>query len=71
MFIRSGHAHSLGHELSFPLTDLRTRSAYAEGAGIYRILPAGVAIPRHTEELRAIVRCAADPGGGRSSTPVL
>ncbi|HMA43458.1 MAG TPA: FAD-binding oxidoreductase [Gemmatimonadales bacterium] len=36
--------------------DLRTRSAYSEGAGIYRILPAAVTIPRNTDEVVQLVR---------------
>jgi FAD/FMN-containing dehydrogenase len=42
------------------LTDPRVRAAYAEGAGIYRIVPAGVALPRGVEELQRLVRWAAD-----------
>jgi len=42
------------------LTDARTRAAYAEGAGIYRIIPAGVAIPADSEELAALVRWAVE-----------
>jgi len=41
------------------LTDPRTLAAYSEGAGIYRILPRGVALPRGVEELQHIVRWAA------------
>lgn len=41
-------------------TDPRLRAAYSEGAGIYRIVPAAVALPRNITELRAIVRWAAD-----------
>ena len=44
------------------LTDLRTRAAYSEGAGIYRIVPAAVAVPRGVEELQRLVRWAADSG---------
>jgi FAD/FMN-containing dehydrogenase len=44
------------------LTDARIRAAYAEGAGIYRIVPSAVAIPRHGDELRALVRWAAATG---------
>ena len=40
------------------LTDFRARASYAEGAGIYRIVPAGVAIPRSLEELQQLVRWA-------------
>ncbi len=43
-------------------TDLRSRAAYAEGAGIYRILPAAVAVPRGVEELQHLVRWAAETG---------
>jgi FAD/FMN-containing dehydrogenase len=35
--------------------DARSRAAYAEGAGIYRIVPAGVAAPRSIEDLRLIL----------------
>ena len=42
--------------------DHRLRSAYAEGAGIYRILPAGVALPASVEELQVLVRWAAETG---------
>src|SRR5881398_1827462 len=44
------------------LTDLRTRAAYSEGAGIYRIVPAAVAVPRGVEELQELVRWAAATG---------
>jgi len=44
------------------LTDTRVRAAYSEGAGIYRIIPAGVALPRGVEELQDLVRWAADTG---------
>src|SRR5439155_9781185 len=40
------------------LTDPRTRAAYAEGAGIYRIVPEAVAIPRDLPELQALVHWA-------------
>ena len=42
------------------LTDPRIRAAYTEGAGIYRIVPSAVAIPRGVEELQQLVRWAAD-----------
>ena len=48
------------------LTDLRARAAYTEGAGIYRIVPSGVAIPRGVEELRQLVRWAS-----ASQTPLI
>ena len=41
------------------LSDPRVRAAYTEGAGIYRIVPSGVAIPRGVEELQQLVRWAA------------
>jgi len=57
------------------LTDSRTRAAYAEGAGIYRIVPAAVAIPTDVPELQALVRWAAQtrtaliPRGAGSGMP--
>src|SRR5437588_7571641 len=44
------------------LTDIRSRAAYSEGAGIYRIVPAAVAVPRGVEELQELVRWAAATG---------
>ena len=44
------------------LSDIRTRAAYSEGAGIHRIVPAGVAVPRSPEEVRALIRWAAASG---------
>ena len=40
-------------------SDFRARAAYAEGAGIYRILPAAVAVPSTTGALRELVLWAA------------
>ena len=40
------------------LTDTRTRAAYSEGAGIYRVIPAAVAVPRSLEELQQLVSWA-------------
>jgi FAD/FMN-containing dehydrogenase len=40
-------------------TDERARSAYAEGAGIYRILPAAVCLPRDRQDLVSLVGWAA------------
>jgi len=40
-------------------TDLRARAAYSEGAGIFRIIPAGVAVPSTTGALRDLVTWAA------------
>ena len=57
------------------LTDERTRAAYAEGAGIYRIVPAAVAIPRSPQELVDVVRWAGQndralvPRGAGSGMP--
>jgi FAD/FMN-containing dehydrogenase len=45
-------------------TDLRARAAYAEGAGIYRILPAAVARPADANDLVALVRWAEANGAG-------
>jgi FAD/FMN-containing dehydrogenase len=50
------------------LTDARSRAAYAEGAGIYRIVPAAVAIPADVEELTALVRWAA---AAQTRTPLI
>ncbi|HWC74254.1 MAG TPA: FAD-binding oxidoreductase [Gemmatimonadales bacterium] len=41
------------------VTDPRIRAAYAEGAGMYRIVPDAVAIPRDTAEVVALVKQAA------------
>lgn len=49
------------------LTDPRIRAAYAEGAGIYRIIPAAVAIPQRIEEVVSLVREAA--GSRRALIP--
>lgn len=57
------------------ITDERTRAAYAEGAGIYRIVPSAVAIPAELSELQALVRWAAEtrtpliPRGAGSGMP--
>src|SRR5919106_3790661 len=40
-------------------TDERARAAYAEGAGIYRILPAAVSLPSDRDDLVTLVRWAA------------
>jgi FAD/FMN-containing dehydrogenase len=47
-------------------TEPRIRAAYAEGAGIYRIVPSGVARPTTEAELVAVVRQA-----GASGTPLV
>src|SRR5437773_2004244 len=48
------------------LTDFRIRAAYSEGAGLHRIVPAAVAVPRGVEELHALVRWA-----GATGTPLV
>ena len=48
------------------LTDPRIRAAYSEGAGIYRIVPTAVAVPRGVEELQEVVRWA-----GATGTPLV
>jgi FAD/FMN-containing dehydrogenase len=56
-------------------TESRIRAAYAEGAGIYRIVPSAVAIPRDVDEVAALVRWAAEtrtplvPRGAGSGMP--
>lgn len=44
------------------LTELRHRAAYSEGAGIYRMLPSAVAVPRTVEEIRRLLGWARDRG---------
>ena len=44
------------------LTDLRARAPYSEGAGIYRIVPQGVATPADVAELQELVEWAAGSG---------
>ena len=43
-------------------TDELARALYAEGAGIFRILPAAVAVPEDVPDLVALVRWAGDSG---------
>jgi FAD/FMN-containing dehydrogenase len=43
-------------------TDLRVRAAYAEGAGIYRIIPAAVTIPETVADVQELVRQAERDG---------
>jgi FAD/FMN-containing dehydrogenase len=40
-------------------TDARARAAYAEGAGIYRIIPAAVCLPLDRQDVLSLVRWAA------------
>lgn len=44
-------------------TDYPTRTAYSEGAGPYRIVPAAVAVPRDLDDLITLIRHAHDSGG--------
>src|SRR2546430_1941231 len=48
------------------LADPRSRAGYAEGAGICRIGPAAVGVPRGVEELQELVR-----GAGATGTPLV
>ena len=41
-------------------TDSRARAAYAEAAGIYRIVPQAVCLPADIDDLRHLIRWAAD-----------
>jgi FAD/FMN-containing dehydrogenase len=43
-------------------TDRRARAAYAEGAGIFRILPSAVCVPADREDVASVVRWAAGQG---------
>ena len=43
-------------------TDLAARALYAEGAGIFRIIPAAVAVPDDTDDLVCLVRWARASG---------
>src|SRR2546428_13144414 len=55
--VTSGSASTPLPRSPFPglWTDERIRAAYSEGAGIYRIVPAGVAIPRRVLDLPPLV----------------
>lgn len=46
--------------------DVRARAAYSEGAGIYRILPRGIALPDGITELTSLVQWA-----GNTHTPLV
>ena len=43
-------------------TDDRARALYSEGAGIFRVVPCAVAVPRDVDDLVALVRWARDTG---------
>jgi len=57
------------------LTDPRIRAAYSEGAGVYRVVPGAVVVLRGVDELRQLVRWAAEshtplvPRGAGSGMP--
>jgi FAD/FMN-containing dehydrogenase len=57
------------------VTDARVRAAYAEGAGIYRIVPAAVALPENQDDVIALMRRAREtrlaliPRGAGSGMP--
>ncbi len=53
-----------GATLPFIETDPRVRAAYAEGAGIYRIVPRGVMLPGSLADLRDAIRWATAEGIG-------
>src|SRR2546422_6227189 len=80
--VRGSHRESKLHVVLPPcqvwsvlVTDARVRAAYAEGAGIYRILPAAVAIPESQDDVVTLVRQAAEshvaliPRGAGSGSP--
>jgi FAD/FMN-containing dehydrogenase len=56
-------------------TDSRARAAYAEGAGIYRILPQAVCVPADNDDLQQLIRWASQhrtsliPRGAGSGMP--
>ena len=56
------HAPGLTQPQPALLTDIRSRAAYSEGAGIYRIVPKAVAVPQGVEKLQELVRWAAATG---------
>ena len=43
-------------------TDVRARAAYAEGAGIYRIVPEAIGLPESVADLERLVRWAGERG---------
>jgi len=43
-------------------TDDHARALYSEGAGIYRVLPAAVAVPQDVDDLVTLVRWARKSG---------
>lgn len=83
--LRQRHYHSERNHAPVPpipvthapelLSKTRVRAAYSEGAGIYRLIPQAVAVPRSVGEVRALVRWAAKqrlalvPRGAGSGMP--
>lgn len=61
---RAAYVSAMSTAVDSPLvrTDPRLRAAYSEGAGIYRIIPAGVALPRSIADLQALVEWARGTG---------
>src|SRR5438876_4942067 len=67
--IRDSKLHVVVHPCqvwSVLVTDPRVRAAYAEGAGVYRIVPAAVAIPQTVADVVSLVRQAT-----ASKTPLI
>src|SRR6266849_4166907 len=67
--IRDSKLHVVVHPCqvwSVLVTDPRVRAAYAEGAGVYRIVPAAVAIPQTVDDVVSLVRQAT-----ASKTPLI
>ena len=50
-------------------TDDVARALYSEGAGIFRIIPQAVAVPKDREDLVLLVRWAAAEGGRGALVP--
>jgi FAD/FMN-containing dehydrogenase len=71
----STHLPLTTHHSPLLLTDLRTRAAYSEGAGIYRIVPRAVAVPKTVQDVADLVTWAQEtktpliPRGAGSGTP--
>ncbi|OBC15409.1 oxidoreductase [Mycobacterium sp. 852013-50091_SCH5140682] len=63
--VRAAVADLRSHGIAVDDTAL-TRSLYSSDASVYRVLPAAVAFPRHTEEIDAIVAACA-----RTQVPII
>ena len=48
-------------------TDLRARAAYSEGAGVYRVVPAAVALPADEADLVTLLKWAVGAAGEQSA----